>query len=198
MKTKQKLWKLDQGALGMSDPCGTLPLALKPNAVPRINCLLSNFYFCANWSVVPCQMIGLEGPVWGRGYMPRRRRLYANCQLPVELILYELRPNSPGGGYMPTTIRRRLYANWYSTNSDLTVPAEVICHFPLQLAYELRPKWSKIIAKMPFLDRGPTQTQPKCSNREGGFNSQRLFEQTLLPPGFLKGKTKKKFLENFP
>ena len=40
--------KLDQGALGMSDPCGTLPLALKPNAVPRINCLLSNFYFCAN------------------------------------------------------------------------------------------------------------------------------------------------------
>ena len=119
--------KLDQGALGMSDPCGTLPLALKPNAVPRINCLLSNFYFCANWSVVPCQMIGLEGPVWGGGYMPRRRRLYANCQLPVELILYELRPNSPGGGYMPTTKRRRLYANWYSTNSDLTVPAEVIC-----------------------------------------------------------------------
>ena len=135
--------QLDQGALGMSDPCGTLPLALKPNAVPRINCLLSNFYFCANWSVVPCQMIGLEGPVWGGGYMPRRRRLYANCQLPVELILYELRPNSPGGGYMPTTIRRRLYANWYSTNSDLTVPAEVICHFPLQLAYELRPKWSR-------------------------------------------------------
>ena len=40
--------KIDQGALGMSDPCGTLPLALKPNAVPRINCLLSNFYFCAN------------------------------------------------------------------------------------------------------------------------------------------------------
>ena len=39
--------------------------------------------------------------------MPRRRRLYANCQL----ILYELRPNSPGGGYMPTTTRRRLYAN---------------------------------------------------------------------------------------
>ena len=107
----------------MSGPCGTLPLALKPNAVPRINCLLSNFYFCANWSVVPCQMIGLEGPVWGGGYMPRRRRLYANCQLPVELILYELRPNSPGGGYMPTTIRRRLYANWYSTNSDLTVPS---------------------------------------------------------------------------
>ena len=40
--------KLDQGALGMSDPCGTLQLALKPNSVPRINCLLSNFYFCAN------------------------------------------------------------------------------------------------------------------------------------------------------
>ena len=65
---------------------------------------------------------------------------------------------------MPTTIRRRLYANWYSTNSDLTVPAEVICHFPLQLAYELRPKWcKKIIAKMPFLgrtlDRGPTKTE---------------------------------------
>ena len=31
--------KLDQGALGMSDPCGTLQLALKPNSVPRINCL---------------------------------------------------------------------------------------------------------------------------------------------------------------
>ena len=151
-------------------PCGTLPLALKPNAVPRINWLLSNFYFCANWSVVPCQMIGLEGPVWGGGYMPRRRRLYANCQLPVELILYELRPNSPGGGYMPTTIRRRLYANWYSTNSDLTVPAEVICHFPLQLAYELRPKWSnnhgggympRTRTKVPFLGRtlyrGPTK-----------------------------------------
>ena len=28
--------KLDQGALGMSDPCGTLQLALKPNSVPRI------------------------------------------------------------------------------------------------------------------------------------------------------------------
>ena len=34
-----------------------------PNSVPRINCLLSNFYFCANWSVVPCQMVGLEGPM---------------------------------------------------------------------------------------------------------------------------------------
>ena len=59
-KRKQKL---DQGALGMSDACGTLQLALKPNSVPRINCLLSNFYFCANWSVVPCQMVGLEGPM---------------------------------------------------------------------------------------------------------------------------------------
>ena len=28
--------KLDQGALGMSDPCGTLQSALKPNSVPRI------------------------------------------------------------------------------------------------------------------------------------------------------------------
>ena len=44
----QDIKKLDQGALGMSDPCGTLQLALKPNSVPRINCLLSNFYFCAN------------------------------------------------------------------------------------------------------------------------------------------------------
>ena len=42
------LSKLDQGALGMSDPCGTLQLALKPNSVPRNNCLLTNFYFCAN------------------------------------------------------------------------------------------------------------------------------------------------------
>ena len=40
--------KLDQGALGMSDPCGTLKLALKPNSLPRNNCLLTNFYFCAN------------------------------------------------------------------------------------------------------------------------------------------------------
>ena len=55
--------KLDQGALGMSDPCGTLKLALKPNSVPRNNCLLTNFYFCANWSVVPCQMVCLEGPM---------------------------------------------------------------------------------------------------------------------------------------
>ena len=39
--------------------------------------------------------------------------------------------------------------------------------------------------------------QPKCSNREGGFNSQRLFEQALLPPGFLKGRTKKKFFRKF-
>ena len=146
--------KLDQGALGMSDPCGTLPLALKPNAVPRINCLLSNFYFCANWSVVPCQMIGLEGPVWGGGYMPRRRRLYANCQLPVELILYELRPNNPGGGYMPTTIRRRLYAiSHYNSpmNSDLSGPRQ---HGGGYMEY---------IAKMPFLgrtlDRGPTMSE---------------------------------------
>ena len=36
--------KLDQGALGMSDPCGSL----QPNSVCRINCLLSNFYFCAH------------------------------------------------------------------------------------------------------------------------------------------------------
>ena len=53
--------------------------------------------------------------------MPRRRRLYANCQLPVELILYELRPNSPSGGYMPK--RRRLYAiSHYNSpmNSDLS------------------------------------------------------------------------------
>ena len=29
----------------MSDPCGTLHLALKPYSVSRINCLLSNVYF---------------------------------------------------------------------------------------------------------------------------------------------------------
>ena len=44
----KEILKLDQGALGMSDPCGTLQLALKPNSVPRNNCLLTNFYFCAN------------------------------------------------------------------------------------------------------------------------------------------------------
>ena len=78
--------KLDQGALGMSDPCGTLHLALKPYSVSRINCLLSNFYFCAYWSIVPCQVayrfpwgqgvayrvpggqgVGLEGPRGSRG-----------------------------------------------------------------------------------------------------------------------------------
>ena len=48
MGLKKKLLKLDQGALGMSDPYGTLQLALKPNSVPRINCLLSNYHFCAN------------------------------------------------------------------------------------------------------------------------------------------------------
>ena len=37
--------KLDQGALGMSDPCGPLQLALKPNSVPRINYLLPTFTF---------------------------------------------------------------------------------------------------------------------------------------------------------
>ena len=45
---KLRYKKLDQGALGMSDPNGTLKLALIPNSVPRINCLLSNRYFCAN------------------------------------------------------------------------------------------------------------------------------------------------------
>ena len=47
LKTFAPARKLDQGALGMSDPCGTLHLALKPYSVSRINCLLSNFYFCA-------------------------------------------------------------------------------------------------------------------------------------------------------
>ena len=43
--------KLDQGALGMSDPCGTLPLALKPNAVPsRVSqkTQKSEFWFATN------------------------------------------------------------------------------------------------------------------------------------------------------
>ena len=39
-----KKQKLDQGALGMSDPCGPLQLALEPNLVSSINCLVSNFY----------------------------------------------------------------------------------------------------------------------------------------------------------
>ena len=43
--------KLDHGALGMSDPVGPLELALKPNSVSSINCLLSNFYFCAHLSI---------------------------------------------------------------------------------------------------------------------------------------------------
>ena len=47
LKVKGEEKKLDQGALGMSDPCGTLHSALKPYSVSRINCLLSNFYFCA-------------------------------------------------------------------------------------------------------------------------------------------------------
>ena len=40
--------KLDQGALGMSDPWGPLKLALQPNSVFSIICRLSNFYFCAH------------------------------------------------------------------------------------------------------------------------------------------------------
>ena len=40
--------KLDQGAPGMSDRCGPLQLAHKPNSVSRINCLLSNLYLCAH------------------------------------------------------------------------------------------------------------------------------------------------------
>ena len=35
----------------MSDPVGPLELALKPNSVSSINGLLSNFYFCAHFSV---------------------------------------------------------------------------------------------------------------------------------------------------
>ena len=137
----------------MSDPCGTIQLALKPNAVPRINWLLSNFYFCANWSVVPCQMRGLEGPVWGGGYMPRRRRLHAktaeviyanNCQIAISMSnpLQGSDKNRAGrqnisvgqplwGGLRICTVMGNTEAwkqlNWYSTNSDLTVPAEVIC-----------------------------------------------------------------------
>ena len=79
-KFKQNKNKLDQGALGMSDPCGTLQLALKPNSVPRNNCLLTNFYF---WALICCPlsngrprgshgvMVGLPGPrgsrVWPKG-----------------------------------------------------------------------------------------------------------------------------------
>ena len=44
------LRKLDQGALGISDPQGPLELAPKPNSVSSIKCPLSNFYFCAHLS----------------------------------------------------------------------------------------------------------------------------------------------------
>ena len=37
--------KLDQGALGMSDPLGPLQLALKPNSTSTINRPLSKFYY---------------------------------------------------------------------------------------------------------------------------------------------------------
>ena len=40
--------KLDQGALGMSDPLGPLQLALKPNSASSINRPLLNFYYCAH------------------------------------------------------------------------------------------------------------------------------------------------------
>ena len=43
--------KLDQGALGTSDPWGPLELALEPNSVSSINCPLSSFYFCAHSSL---------------------------------------------------------------------------------------------------------------------------------------------------
>ena len=40
--------KLDQGALGMSDPLEPLQLALKPNSASSINRPLLNFYYCAH------------------------------------------------------------------------------------------------------------------------------------------------------
>ena len=40
--------KLDQGALGMSDPLGPRQLALKPNSASSINRPLLNFYYCAH------------------------------------------------------------------------------------------------------------------------------------------------------
>ena len=59
------LFKLDQGALGMSDPLGPIKLALKPASVSSADCL--QLYFCAHWSVVPCQVVGLESPRGSRG-----------------------------------------------------------------------------------------------------------------------------------
>ena len=64
--------KLDQGALGMPDPCGPLQLALKPNSVSSINCLLSFCSYRVPWGQVIVllgprgQGVGLQGPKGSR------------------------------------------------------------------------------------------------------------------------------------
>ena len=98
--------KLDQGALGMSDPLGPLQLALKPNSASSINRPLLNFYYCAHWSLIMGNTEAWKQLNW---YSTN-----SDLTVPAEVICQD------GGGYMPI-------ANWYSTNSDLTVPAKVIC-----------------------------------------------------------------------
>ena len=59
--------KLDQGALGMSNPSGPLQLTLKPNSASSINCPLSNFFFCKHWSVVLFQVYQSQSMLDRRG-----------------------------------------------------------------------------------------------------------------------------------
>ena len=98
--------KLDQGALGMSDPLGPLQLALKPNSASSINRPLLNFYYCAHWSLIMGNTEAWKQLNW---YSTN-----SDLTVPAEVICQE------GGGYMPTR-RRRLYAK----------TAEVICQLPI-------------------------------------------------------------------
>ena len=98
--------KLDQGALGMSDPLGPLQLALKPNSASSINRPLLNFYYCAHWSLIMGNTEAWKQLNW---YSTN-----SDLTVPAEVICQD------GGGYMPTR-RRRLYAK----------TAEVICQLPI-------------------------------------------------------------------
>ena len=106
IKDLRLIKKLDQGALGMSDPLGPLQLALKPNSASSINRPLLNFYYCAHWSLIMGNTEAWKQLNW---YSTN-----SDLTVPAEVICQE------GGGYMPTR-RRRLYAK----------TAEVICQLPI-------------------------------------------------------------------
>jgi len=128
------LWstKLDQGALGMSDPLGPLQLALKPNSASSINRPLLNFYYCAHWSLI-----------------------MGNTEAWKQL-------------------------NWYSTNSDLTVPAEVICqdsggYMPTRRR-RLYAKTVEVICQLPI---DTLRTQTDSDRKKECEECQELWNRTI-------------------